>query len=283
MKRSFAALAAAALMIASVFSVSADGLIPDEYYNANKVPDQRLQPRLVDAADILSDSEESRLLDKLDRISDAKGVDVVVLTVYSPEDRAVGLYAEDYFVYNGMGQGSEHDGFMLMISMKDRDVWICTHGSGEEIFTDYGQDYLFDEIASELKHDDFYAAFDRYADISEKFITEWEKGTPYDVDHKVKGKLPLRWIFIALGGGLLIGLIYSQSVKSQLTSVKMQHGADAYIRQGSFRITGSRDTFLYRKVQRDRIDSDSGSRGGGGSSVHMHSSGSSFGGSGRKF
>lgn len=283
MKKIFAALSAAAIMIAGALAVSAEGLIPDEYYEAQEWAPERLKPRVLDDADILSDSEESLLLDKLDRISEEHGVDVVLLTIDSLGNRTPNLYGDDYFAYNGFGQGGEHDGFMLLLSMEDRDWAIVTHGSGIRIFTDYGQDYLMDQIGPELRRDEFYDAFDEYADISEMFIQEWEKGTPFDTDHKVGGgKLPFYWIFIALLGGGLVGLVYSLSVKSQLTSVKMQRGADDYIRQGSFQVTGSRDTFLYSKVTRERIDSGSGG-GGGGSSTHSHSSGSSFGGSHGKF
>ena len=279
MKKIFAALAASVMLLGGAVTAFAEGeLIPNEYYTANTKPDERQKPLLMDDADILSDSEEEKLLDKLERISSEHGIDVAVVTTYSLGDRTPMEFADDYYDYNGFSE----DGFVLLLSMEERDRWISTSGTGIEIYTDYGQDYMWDQILPELKADKYYDAFDEYADLSEQFIKEWEKGTPYDTNHKVKGKLAPIWILIALGGGGLIGLIYAQAVKGQLTSVAMQHGADDYIRRNSFKVTDSRDNFLYRNVQREYIPPAEKSSGGG-SSTHTSHSGSSHGGSGGKF
>lgn len=54
---------------------------------AQVIPDNRLLPRLTDEADLLSDSEETDLLAKLDEISDRQKCDVVVATVNSLEGK----------------------------------------------------------------------------------------------------------------------------------------------------------------------------------------------------
>lgn len=276
MKRLFAALAASVMMIGSALTAHAAAeLSPDGYYYSNDWASERMLPRLVDDADVLSDSDEERLLGKLDDISEYYGVDVVVLTVYSLEGKDPERFAEDYLAYNGFGQGDTHDCFVFMLSMEYRDWAISVAGAGDDIMNSYGREYVFERMRNDLSHDRFYYALDEYADVSEMFIQEWEKGTPYSSSHPVREPLPFYWIFIALGGGALVGFIYSHSIKSQLTSVKMQRGADAYIRPNSFRVTGSRDTYLYSKETRHRIES-SGGGGGGRSSVH-HSSHSSSG------
>ncbi|MBQ8966132.1 TPM domain-containing protein [Ruminococcus sp.] len=282
MKKILSLLAACTMFVCGAVTAFADELIPNEYYTTNTVPEERQKLLLVDDADILSDSEEEKLLRKLEDISAQHGMDVCILTTYSLGDRGPEQFADDYYAYNGMGQGSDKDGLLFMLAMEDRDWAIATHGDGIEAFTDYGQEYIMSRIKPELKDDDYYSAFDEYTDLCDDFLTEYEKGTPYDTDHKIKGKLPLVWIPIALGGGLLIGLIYAQAIKGQLTSVAMQHGADDYIRQNSFKVTTSRDNFLYRNVQREYIPPAEKSSGGG-SSTHSHSSGSSFGGSHGKF
>ena len=282
MKKFFAALAAAAVMALS--SLTAFAAIPDEYYNSRTIPDERLKPRLVDDADILSDSEENKLLKKLDSISESYQIDVAVVTIDSLGDRTPQEYADDYYDYNGFGFGETHDGFVMLLSMEDRDRWFSGCGKGIEIFTDYGQDWMWKQVTPKLSDGDYYAAFDRYADISEDFIKEWKKGTPYDTNHKAKGSLHFGWYIAAVVGGLLIGLIYAESVKAQLTSVSMQHGADDYIRKNSFKLSVKRDSFLYKNTTREYIERSSGSGGGGGgTSTHISSSGSSHSGSGGKF
>ena len=278
MKRLFAALAASVMLLGgAVTAFAEEQLIPNEYYTTNTVPNERIKDRLVDDADILSDSEEAKLLEKLDRISESYGIDVAVVTTFSLGDRTPQEFADDYYDYNGFSD----DGFVMLLAMEERDRWFSGKGKGIEIFTDYGQDYLWDNVTPELKKGKYYEAFDEYANISEDFIKEWEKGTPYDNRHRVKGRLPMIWIPIAIGGGLLIGLIYAQSIKAQLTSVSMQHGADDYIRQNSFKLTVDRDTFLYRNVQREYIPP--AEKSGGGTSTPSSHSGSSHSGSGGKF
>jgi uncharacterized protein len=284
MKKIFAVLAAAAVMVIS--AIPAFASIPEEYASTRTIPTERLQPRLVDDADILSDYEESLILKKLDRISEEYQIDVAIFTCYSLGNRSAQAYADDYYDYNGFGFGESRDGFVLMISMEQHESWFSGNGKGKEIFTDYGQDFMWDQILPELKEGEYAEAFNEFADISEDFIKEWKKGTPYDVNHMAKGKLHPGWIIGALIGGAVIGLIVSESIKAQLTSVSMQHGADDYIRKNSFKLTVQRDNFLYKNVTKTRIESSSGSSGrsgGGGTSTHHSSSGSSHSGSGRRF
>ena len=58
-------------------------------------------PRLVDDADLLTNSEESELLDLLDEISERQKVDVVVVTVDSLEGKSPMAFADDFYDYNG--------------------------------------------------------------------------------------------------------------------------------------------------------------------------------------
>ena len=280
MKKIITALAAAFMMVFTAVTAYAE--IPDLYYNDRTIPDERLKPRLVDDADILSDSEEVKLLEKLDSISEAHQIDVAVVTINSLGDRTPQEYADDYYDYNGFGFGSERDGFVMLLAMDSRDRWFSGCGNGISIFTDYGQEYMWDQVTPKLSDGDYYEAFATYADISDKFITEWEKGTPYDTNHKVKGKLHFGWYIAAVVGGLLIGLIHAEMVKAELTSVSMQHGAEDYVRPNSFALSVKRDTFMYKNVSREYIERSSSS-GGGGTSTHSSSSGSSHSGSGGKF
>ena len=54
--------------------------------------------------------------------------------------------------------------------------------------------------------------------------------------------------------GVLIGIVIAVIVmlvhKSKLRSVRMQHAAANYIKQGSFKLTASRDIYLYKRVER---------------------------------
>lgn len=55
-------------------------------------------------------------------------------------------------------------------------------------------------------------------------------------------------IFIGAIIGVVIAVIIMLVLKGQLKSVHMEHAARNYIKQGSFRLTASREIYLYKKV-----------------------------------
>ena len=68
---------------------------------------------LVDEADLLTDSEEAALSRKLDEISLRQNMDIVIVTVFSTEERTAAEYADDTYDYSGYGD----DGILLLISL----------------------------------------------------------------------------------------------------------------------------------------------------------------------
>ena len=120
-------------------------------------------PRVVDDANLLTDSEEKQLLSKLDEISQRQKVDVVVVTVDSLGGKSAMAYADDFYDYNGYGFGTSHDGVLLLVAMGTRDYWISTTGYGIKAFTDKGIDYISDKFVSYLSDAEYAKAFDTYA------------------------------------------------------------------------------------------------------------------------
>lgn len=58
------------------------------------------------------------------------------------------------------------------------------------------------------------------------------------------------WIFISLGGGLVIGFITAGSMKAQLKSVSHGTSAKNYIKKNSLSITVSNDIYMYTKLEK---------------------------------
>lgn len=75
-------------------------------------------PRLADNAGLLTDSEQSQLLNKLDEISDRQQVDVVVVTTDSLKGKTPEAYADDF--YDDNGYGADCDGVLLLVSIQKR-------------------------------------------------------------------------------------------------------------------------------------------------------------------
>lgn len=72
-------------------------------------------PRFVDNAGLLTDFEQSELLDKLDEISRRQQVDVVVVTTDALNGKTPETYADDFYDNNSYGFGADCDGVRLLL------------------------------------------------------------------------------------------------------------------------------------------------------------------------
>ncbi len=235
----------------------------------------------VDGAKLLTESEGRSLNTRLEALSDKYKVDVVIVTIDSLDGENVNTYAQDFFDYNAYGYGVNYDGILFLLAMDEREWAITTTGSGIQIFTDRGQEYITDDIIPFLSNGDYIMAFDKFADHAENFIIQDINGEPYDVGNMPEEKLDfLIAAAIALGSGLVLALIITGIMKAQLKSVSPQHGAENYTVDNSFKVTNSRDIFVGKSVVKTAIPK---STSGGGSSTSFGSSGRSHGGSSGRF
>lgn len=236
--------------------------------------------RLADTASLLSRSEYSELSKALDDVSHELGFDVVVVTVRTIGYSTPRTYADNY--YNQRGYGP--DGILLLVNMGERDIYFSTAGKCTNIFTDYGLDYLIDDIGSYLTDAEYADAVERFIDRCRVFTREYEGGAAFDVDHKLPasaGQLALRAVICTVAG-FVVAFIVTESMRSKLRTVRAQTAA-LYARDQSLEITDARELFLYRNVTRTAIPKNNSSHSGGGSSTHVSSGGVTHGGRGGKF
>ncbi len=264
---------------------------------ADSIPEERLLPRLVDDANLLSEYEYQSLLAKLDEISEREQFDMAIVTIDSLEGYTSTEYADDFYDYNGYGMGYGYDGILLLISIEDRDWAISTHGFGITAFTDSGQKYLVDQFIGDLSDGNYADAFNKFADISAKIIVQAKTDKTYDSydlpnsssspylpstgsTNPSKTSLQPYLPIITTIIGAAIAFIITGIMRGQLKSVHMQAAAANYIKNNSLRITESKDLFLYANVSKTKIEKPKSSSG---SSTHSSSSGRTHGGSSGKF
>ena len=239
-------------------------------------------PRLVDNADLLTDSEESTLLSKLNEISERQQADVVVVTADTLDGKTPMDYADDFYDYNGYSFGADKDGVLLLVSLEDRDWWMSTTGYGITAITDAGIEYISEKFLSDLSDGDYADAFTTYAELCDDFFTQARSGQPYDTGHMPKQPFNIaRNLLIALIVGFVIALIATGVMKGKLKTVRFQSAASNYVKANSMNVTESRDMFLYTHVDRRAKPKDTDSSSGSG--THTSSSGSTHGGGGGKF
>lgn len=266
----------ACLVSALFFGLSA--VLP--VFGAGVIPDERLLPRLVDDADLLTDEQEAELKSTLDTISENYDCDVVVVTEESIDGQNPTAYADDFYDYNGYGMGYDRSGILLLVTMQERKWAISTCGDAIRIFTDAGQEYISERFTSYLSDADYEEAFGTFAQLSEDFILQGQTGDPYDVDNMPKKPVTFFSFIRSIMIGIVIAFYVTKVMKGQMKSVRKQAAASSYVKPGSMALTRSKDVFLYNQVTRTAKPKESS---GGGSSTHTSSSGTSHGGSSGSF
>lgn len=235
--------------------------------------------RIIDQADLLTSSEESALLRKLDEISTRQNMDVVVATTSTLEGASVQEYAERLYLEGGFGYGDSKDGLLLLISMEDSDWYLSTCGYGTTAFTEAGSEYIGKQITPDLSNGNYAAAFTTYAKLSDDFITQARTGKPYDSSNLPREPLSMIWIPIALVVGFIVSKIIVGRMESELKTVRTQAAANNYVTKGSMQITDNRDLFLYHNVTKTEKPKNNTSE----NNTHRSSSGTTHGGTGGKF
>ena len=223
--------------------------------------------RVVDHADLLTDAEETKLEKQYAQIAEKYQYDIAVVTTNTLNGKSAQDYADDYYYDNGYGYGESRDGLMLLVSMEDRDWHITTRGKGEEHISSRDIDDISNAFLNDLSAGNYYEAFRIFGEESESVIAAAEE--PMSTGMRV---------LIAAGVALLAALIVWAVLMSQLKSVRVKHEAQDYVRAGSFHLTRANDLFLYRTVDRRKIEHENDDHGS-----HSTSDGGSAGGGGGKF
>lgn len=211
---------------------------------------------LYDEADVLTDTEEIALAQKLAAISAEYDAQIVVVTIESLDADKVDYFVDYLYDSGGLGYGQNHDGVLLMVCMDPREFRILSNGYAG-VAIDHGDiDLICDEIVGNLSAGDYAGAFQEFADECAYYLDGYVNGYPFDFS----GTLAICLII-----GVVVGLIVVLIMRGQLKTVRRQHQANVYVKQGSMHVNVMNDFFLYRNVTRTKKQSSSSSGSGGSS------------------
>ncbi|MBE6819023.1 MAG: TPM domain-containing protein [Ruminococcaceae bacterium] len=235
----------------------------------------------VDNCGFLQEDALNEVENRLATLSDKLNMDFVVVTTDNLEGKTKTAYADDYYDYNGYGEGRQGDrsGVLLLVyklSDGSTERWISTRGYGITAFTDYGIQYVGKQLVPLMDNGQWKEAFLLYADLSEDLVNRANEGKPLDSNNAPKQHNVLMGVVIALVVGLIVAFIVMSSIKKKYKPVTFKANATDYLVGGSLNVTGAYDNFRTTSVTRTAIQSNSG----GGSSTHSSSSGASHGGGG---
>ncbi|MGN1419400.1 MAG: TPM domain-containing protein [Acutalibacteraceae bacterium] len=235
------------------------------------LPTERLQPLVVDSAGLLTDTQVKELEQTLTVLSQKYQLDVAVVTASDLAGKTAEEYADDFYDYNGYGQGENADGLLLLYkpgAEGERKLQISTCGKAIEFFPDWAINNILNAVKEKIIDGDYAGAFAAFAKQCEARLED-ELGPP---------SVDLIWIPICLVFGFLISLMIMKKKAASVKSVRSKMNAADYT--GNIAVTGRTDRFLYRNVNKTPIPKDDTSSG---SSTHTSSSGRSHGGGGIDF
>lgn len=211
-------------------------------------------PCLQDHAGLLTQEEANALQARLEAIADHFFVEVAVVTVDSCNGTDREEYARMLYKKCGYGIGEYNDGILLLIEMDpaNRGWAIYCQGLGEDALPASHREQLGADMTPDLKAGDFAAAFHIFADRCEEQIDIAINGEPFD---------PGFTLLTSLVIGLVLALIVTAVMKGQLKSVRAEHAASNYVREGSMNVTDAYEFFLYSTVSKRARPKPSSSSG----------------------
>ena len=212
---------------------------------------------VYDEADLLSDGEEAALTRKLETISRANKAEIIIMTMASLNGGNMDSLVEYVYDSMGFGYGENRDGVLLLVCMQPREYRILSNGYAGVAIDTGDIEAIGDAIVSDLSGGNYAEAFDTFADECAYYLDGYVNGFPFDAGKSLA---------IALIIGIVAGVAVALILKGQLKSVRKQHQASAYVRDGSMHLTMSNDIFLYRNVTRTRKQTNTSSGSSGGTS-----------------
>jgi uncharacterized protein len=237
------------------------------------------QPRVVDNAGLLSNTEKTDLERRIADIASRYSFDLVIVTENSTGGIEPMDYADDFFDYNGYGLGEDRDGCLFLQVTATRDYWVSTSGRGINILNNTAFAKLESDILNFLTNDDPAGAYHAFVNAWEEFLVLDAKGRSYNFFHRWNAVL----ILIAWVVSFLIGFIVVQSWKAQMNTALPKKEAAPYVVPGSLVFTVQQERFLYSTVTKTERPQASSSSSSGGGGRHTSSSGRSHGGGGGKY
>ena len=240
-------------------------------------------PYILDNAGLLSENQRSSLEQKAAELTEKHGCGLYIVTVQDHTQFNYDEYeaAKGIFNYYELGEGSDHDGVLLLLSMANRRYALVGHG---------GNWLIEDEFLDDFRRNDWYGGFTDYLKAGDTQLTKLENGEDitagadiitgpdgqeyhsYNAPGADAGLPTPVKLAIVIFVPLLIALIVCSVFKAQMKSAVEKTEARDYLVPHSMDLRVREDVFTHRTESRTRIETDSGHRGGGGGSS-FHSGG----------
>lgn len=232
---------------------------------------------VYDLADLLSDEEEQQLFSQLSGISEELWLEMVCVTTSDAEGKSSMDYADDFFDYNGFGYGERRSGFLLLIDMENRNIWISGRGRAMDLLSDRQLTDIAEDNASYFSDGAYYEGI-------EAIFSRLRKDCQYVMmGETASGRFlrSLSRIGIYAVIALVVSAIVTVCLRGTGKTARIAKDANGYLNRNSVDFYFIEDQYLRSTMTRTPIPHDTGGHGGGGG--HISSSGAHHSGGGAHF
>ena len=249
----------------------------DNIDNVKSTPLVDSKEKIYDFANILTDSEENALYDKVTEFINKTNMELVFVTIDQKyeSDSFHDTYATDFYDYNDFGIDNEYySGVLLIRNAYSDDPYynIYTFGEAQLYFPKERREKLLDDIYGNFSSKNYVPG---YEEVIEKLTNYYDEGIPdeykdYTIDETGHIQAPYSFPIILAP---LISIISTSIVLSVLISknkmVKKASEADVYLDSKSIGYSKRCDEFITSKTtsciitSSSNSDSSTGSSGGG--------------------
>lgn len=223
---------------------------------------------LDDAADLLTEAEESALLKQIEELENATGWTIFVLTTSDAGGRSSQAYADDYVDTHAF----EQDGVCYLIDMDNREVAVSTTGKAISVINDHAVEEILDAGYGKLGNEDYSGCFRSMM----KETLDWYKSSMPGlsvIDIAIA-------VIAALAAGGITGGVIIGSYRLKFDQYHYDYNKNSRVH-----LVEKEDRFVNEFVTHHHIERSSSGSGGGGSrsTTHKSSGGGTHGGGSRKF
>ncbi len=225
-----------------------------------------------DEADLLTQSEEEKLLNIIQEYEKENNFSVTFVTRSSIGSVDALDYADEYALID-----DNANGLVFLIDMGSREYVTSTRNLAETIFNEAAFDEVDEVVAGYLSNGDYYKAFNAHLEITGEAISAYNRGENYAPSFNI-----IDGLVSVVKEGILVGAIFAALVavlvngvlKNEMNTAIKNKSASSYIQPGSFNLKGRSDRFLFQNTT--RVVKPQNTQGTGGSTrVSMNSRGGS--------
>lgn len=190
--------------------------------------------KVYDYAQILTEKEEDKLIEKVNEYINKYDIDMVIVTVKYYEKNTLKEYMDLFYNTNEFGNGINKRGIFIVLDLKNNDVGIETYNLDDSLYNDFELKNIKLSVSHENK---YYNKLLNFIDLSDKYLNE-------DYSVKLSINNPVINYLIIIIISIFIPTLVVMSILFKVNKYKVENTKISYLKENSLLINKREDKFL---------------------------------------